>query len=285
MTLGTGALAENANVATKPIALTLLLPRTRLRAVQRMSSCLLWTRVPPQPSDPYQRWTCGCTADNRLQHPSALSILPDSVPRAPHQSDTVAGTANACCVSRSYPPTNTVVTSNRLWNRFPGPPVVTAGLATLQPNTSSLDDHDEAEEEGTESLPLPLFVYFDTEARQDTGEHVANLLCAEHHESDEQFTFHGDHCIEAFSDWAQTLTRTNNPNVRRKVICIAHNFKGYDSYFVLEQCYAQYLKTGPTGQWCQDFVSVVCRPQVPRQFILLANGTLQFSQGLLAYAN
>ena len=28
------------------------------------------------------------------------------------------------------------------------------------------------------------------------------------------------------------------------MICTAHNFKGYDSYFVLEQCYAQsqYLK-------------------------------------------
>ena len=36
--------------------------------------------------------------------------------------------------------------------------------------------------------------------------------------------------------------QTNNPDVRRKVICIAHNFKGYDSYFVLEQCYAKYLK-------------------------------------------
>ena len=64
----------------------------------------------------------------------------------------------------------------------------------------------------------------------------------EHHESDEQFTFHGDHCIEAFLDWAQTSMQTNNPDVRRKVICIAHNFKGYDSYFVLEQCYAKYLK-------------------------------------------
>ena len=36
--------------------------------------------------------------------------------------------------------------------------------------------------------------------------------------------------------------QTNNPDVRRKVICIAHNFKGYDSYFVLEQCHAKYLK-------------------------------------------
>ena len=64
-----------------------------------------------------------------------------------------------------------------------------AGLATQQANAASSSLDDEAEEEGTESLQHPLFVYFDIEARQDTGEHVANLLCAEHHESDEQFTF------------------------------------------------------------------------------------------------
>ena len=30
--------------------------------------------------------------------------------------------------------------------------------------------------------------------------------------------------------------------MRRKVICIAHNFKGYDFYFIFEQCYARYPK-------------------------------------------
>ena len=116
-----------------------------------------------------------------------------------------------------------------------------AGLATLQANLASSPD-DEAAEEGTEPLPRPLFVYFDIEARQDTGEHVANLLCAETSESDEQFTFVGDSCIEAFLDWAQTLTRSPNSHVKRKVICLAHNFKGYDSYFILEECYKLYLQ-------------------------------------------
>lgn len=108
------------------------------------------------------------------------------------------------------------------------------GRATLQANASSPD-----EEEGTESLPQPLFVYLDIEARLETGEHVANLPCAEHGESDEQFAFHGDHCLEEFLDWCTSLTRTDNRNIKRKVISIAHNFKGYDSYFILEQCYAQ----------------------------------------------
>ena len=115
-----------------------------------------------------------------------------------------------------------------------------AGLATLQANLN-----DEAEEERTDTtnvLPHPLFLYFDIEARQDTGEHVANLLCAETSESNEQFTFAGESCIEEFLDWCQSLTRTPNPHLKRKVICIAHNFKGYDSYFILEQCYKLYLQ-------------------------------------------
>ena len=37
--------------------------------------------------------------------------------------------------------------------------------------------------------PPPLFVYFDIEARQEGGVHVANLLCAEMHDDDEQFVF------------------------------------------------------------------------------------------------
>ena len=60
-----------------------------------------------------------------------------------------------------------------------------AGLATLQANVVSSPDPDEAEEEETDSLPKPLFLYFDIEARQDTGLHCANLLLAETSESDE----------------------------------------------------------------------------------------------------
>lgn len=115
-----------------------------------------------------------------------------------------------------------------------------AGFATLQANTCRWDD--EAEEEGTESLPQPLFVYFDIESHQETGEHRANLLCAEKANSEEQFTFRGESFIEEFLDWVTSLTRTDNPHIKRKVICIAHNLKGYDSYFILEHCYAHWLK-------------------------------------------
>ncbi|CAH3174094.1 unnamed protein product, partial [Porites lobata] len=131
-----------------------------------------------------------------------------------------------------------------------------AGLATLQANRSP---DDEAEDQTTDVLPHPLFVYFDIEARQDTGEHVANLLCAETSESEEQFTFAGDSCIEAFLDWAQSLTRTHNPHIKRKVICIAHNLKGYDSYFILEHCYAHFLKP---EQLVNDELLAYCQSDV-----------------------
>ena len=121
----------------------------------------------------------------------------------------------------------------------------TAGLATLQANVVSSPDPDEAEEEETtlsNQFPLPPFVFFDIEAWQDTGLHQANLLFAETSVSHEQFSFFGESCIQAFIDWATSLMWTNNPHVKRKVICLAHNFKGYDSYFILEQCYKQYMK-------------------------------------------
>ena len=52
--------------------------------------------------------------------------------------------------------------------------------------------------------PPPLFVYFDTEARQDHGEHMANL--AEKHDDDEQFVFEGENCVKSFLDWVRELT-------------------------------------------------------------------------------
>ena len=39
-----------------------------------------------------------------------------------------------------------------------------------------------------------VFVYFDIEAQQDTGNHIANLVCAETDQNDTQFTFQGKDC-------------------------------------------------------------------------------------------
>ena len=41
--------------------------------------------------------------------------------------------------------------------------------------------------------------------------------------------------------------RTFKPHIKRNVICLAHNLKGYDSYFILEECYQQYM-----GLWLES---------------------------------
>ena len=83
-----------------------------------------------------------------------------------------------------------------------------------------------------------VFVYFDIDAHQDTGDHVANLVCAETDQNDGQFNFKGEHCIYEFLQWVHTIA--NQPNVE-KVIVVAHNFKGYVGYFILEELYKQHV--------------------------------------------
>ncbi|CAH3167987.1 unnamed protein product [Pocillopora meandrina] len=88
-----------------------------------------------------------------------------------------------------------------------------------------------------------IFVYFDIEARQDTGNHIANLLCAETDQNNQQFTFKGEQCVESFLQWVHTLA---NDETVDKVIVVAHNFKGYDGYLILEELYKQH--TGNSQQ-------------------------------------
>lgn len=54
-------------------------------------------------------------------------------------------------------------------------------------------------EEGEKQLHT-VFIYFDIEAQQDTGKHVANLVCEETDQNNLQFTFKGEQCEENFSN-------------------------------------------------------------------------------------
>ena len=67
---------------------------------------------------------------------------------------------------------------------------------------------------------------------------MANLVCAETDQNDAQFTFKGEHCLQELLQWVHTIA--NQPNVE-KVIVVAHNFKGYDGYFILEELYKQHV--------------------------------------------
>ena len=98
-----------------------------------------------------------------------------------------------------------------------------------------VSEEDSGEQEREEEPPL--FVYFDVEARQDTGIHEANLVVAETDQNDEQHSFRGESCIEDFVKWLEDVQEMSG----RKLIVVAHNFKGYDSYFLLEEYYAEHI--------------------------------------------
>ena len=88
------------------------------------------------------------------------------------------------------------------------------------------EDVDEYEDD----MP-PLHVFFDIEAMQPQEQHVANLVVAETEDDDRPLRFQGEHCIRDFLEWLDTLTQ----NDTRQVNVIAHNFQGYDGYFVIHQ--------------------------------------------------
>ena len=102
----------------------------------------------------------------------------------------------------------------------------------LQPIT-----HEKKKKRKNEKEQHIVFVYFDIEAQQDTGNHIANLVCAETDQNDTQFTLQGKDCIQQFIYWIHTIA---NQDVE-KVIVVAHNFKGYHGYFMLEELYKQHV--------------------------------------------
>ena len=89
-----------------------------------------------------------------------------------------------------------------------------------------------APEEEEEELP-PLHVFFDIEAMQPQEKHIANLVVAETEDDDPPQRFFGPFCIRDFLEWLDSLTLHDT----RQVNVLAHNFQGYDGYFVLHQYY------------------------------------------------
>ena len=103
-----------------------------------------------------------------------------------------------------------------------------AGLQTLRANEEE-DDNEEEEEEEENEKPPPLHVFFDIETMQPQEHHVANLVVAETEDDPRPFRFKGEHCLRDFLEWLDTLTLEDT----RQVNVIAHNFQGYDGYFVV----------------------------------------------------
>ncbi|XP_078355818.1 uncharacterized protein LOC144640593 [Oculina patagonica] len=104
-----------------------------------------------------------------------------------------------------------------------------AGLATLETNGAVMKGEEDDEKP-------PLHVFFDIEAMQDTGRHIPNLLIAETEQDDRPVRFKGEHCVRDFLEWLDTLTEDDT----RPVTVIAHNFQGYDGYFVVDEYHNQH---------------------------------------------
>ena len=101
------------------------------------------------------------------------------------------------------------------------------------------DEEEELEDEYVdEEDESTIFVYFDIEGRQDDKNHIANLLCAETDRNNQQYTFWGESCVQDFLHWRYQVS--HQAGVEQLVV-VAHNFKGYDGYMIMEQLYKEHI--------------------------------------------
>jgi hypothetical protein len=80
------------------------------------------------------------------------------------------------------------------------------------------------EKEGGEEESYDQLFFFDYECRQETGVHEPNL-CIVHNEQGDEWCFSGESTNVDFCEWLFTKEHRN-------CVFIAHNFQGYDGYFI-----------------------------------------------------
>ena len=78
--------------------------------------------------------------------------------------------------------------------------------------------------EQTEESQYNELLFFDLECKQEHGVHEANL-CIVHNEAGDEWLFQGSNTIKDFCEWLLTKEHQG-------CIVIAHNFQGYDGYFI-----------------------------------------------------
>ena len=83
-----------------------------------------------------------------------------------------------------------------------------------------------------ESLRELLFLNF--QCRQENGNHEPNL-CVVQDEAGKEWVFKGDKTLDEFCEWLFTTEHT-------WCTVMAHNFQGYDSYFILQYLREQGIK-------------------------------------------
>ena len=130
----------------------------------------------------------------------------------------VHGETHLCFIQRPTKPQD----KKKRKRKQQGGPRAKRGAAAAEPQTTPEEEDDD--------LP-PLHVFFDIEAMQPDEQHIANLLVAETEDDDQPIRFPGPYCTRDFLEWLDTLTL----NDTRQVNVLAHNFQGYDGYFVVQQ--------------------------------------------------
>ena len=78
--------------------------------------------------------------------------------------------------------------------------------------------------EKTEETQYNELLFFDLECTQEDGIHKANL-CIVHNEAGDEWLFQGNNTIKDFCEWLFTKEHQD-------CIVVAHNFQGYDGYFI-----------------------------------------------------
>ena len=88
--------------------------------------------------------------------------------------------------------------------------------------------------------PPPLFVYADYEAMQNAeGVFIANLLCYSSSEEEDIHVLQGEDCTLQFLHELDELADVQDNDREREIIIVFHNFKGFDSVFIVNELYQQ----------------------------------------------
>ena len=80
--------------------------------------------------------------------------------------------------------------------------------------------------EQTEESQYNELLFFDFECKQETGTHEPNL-CIVHNEAGDGWIFQGSDTVKDFCEWLLSKEHQG-------CIVVAHNFQGYDGYFIQE---------------------------------------------------
>ena len=106
-----------------------------------------------------------------------------------------------------------------------------------------VEETEEPTEEGGGCMvapPPPLFVYADFEAMQNAeGVFVANLLCYSSSEEEDIHVLHEEDCTLQFLHELDELADVQDSDSEREIIIVFHNFKGFDSVFIVNELYQQ----------------------------------------------